>query len=614
MKISACLIVKNEAANIARCLQSIYRSVDEIILVDTGSKDATISIAKQYGAKVFSYIWKNDFASAKNYAIAKAKGNWIIFLDADEYFSEKTIPNIRQVILQHGTVCDAFSIRMVNIDVDKQNKILEYFYPIRIFRANTVIRYMGKVHEHLVKTDRTSLKVSKVSPNLLELIHTGYSSSVIEKKCRRNLPILLKELEVEPEDVSVLAYLMDCYFNLKDYQRAVDYAEKIFSFDTSSLEYCSRIYRRLIKALQCLNAPVEEMKKVILAAIERFSVMPDFYGEYALLLVELGKFEEGLAYFAKADQLEAAYTEDEPSFYSYLRQPKENLQAMLYLEKNDVAQALAAYCKLLQENKYNENAFKQVILILKNENPVDIIGFLNKIYQKENAVELNFLIGNLTKYRKDNVLAYYLNLYYELKNDSLEKAVAFCCVKKYEEALRILERLLNQSENIEIEEKIQMYQLLVVCLMQGNRDMLSEIIKKIPMDLQRIVMRFFDLESTMQLDQRETYLHLIGEVYAIEENLLIKYVRIATDFSTDFLLEIVQELLQYNAYQAALAVAEIAAGRKDKYLDKAIEKIAYIAYRSQDYGKAKKYYELIIPNKIEDNASMQYYEWSCQRI
>ena len=86
MKISACVITKNEEKNIARCINSYKDIVDEIILVDTGSTDNTVEIAKSLGAKIYYYEWQNDFSAAKNYALSMAKGDWIIFLDADEFF------------------------------------------------------------------------------------------------------------------------------------------------------------------------------------------------------------------------------------------------------------------------------------------------------------------------------------------------------------------------------------------------------------------------------------------------------------------------------------------------------------------------------------------------
>ena len=87
IRLSQCMIVKNEEKNIRRALSWGKEIMWEQIVVDTGSTDQTVSIAMEMGAKVFHFQWIDDFASAKNYAIEKAQGDWIVFLDADEYLS-----------------------------------------------------------------------------------------------------------------------------------------------------------------------------------------------------------------------------------------------------------------------------------------------------------------------------------------------------------------------------------------------------------------------------------------------------------------------------------------------------------------------------------------------
>src|SRR5699024_4697847 len=86
-RLSQCMIVKNEEENIRRALSWGKGRVCEQIVVDTGSTDRTVEIAKEMGAKVYHFKWREDFSAAKNYAIEQASGDWIAFLDADEYFS-----------------------------------------------------------------------------------------------------------------------------------------------------------------------------------------------------------------------------------------------------------------------------------------------------------------------------------------------------------------------------------------------------------------------------------------------------------------------------------------------------------------------------------------------
>jgi glycosyltransferase involved in cell wall biosynthesis len=98
IKISACTIVKNEEKNIERWLAGVRSFADEIIIIDTGSTDNTVALAKAGRAVVKHFPWRNDFSAAKNFAIEQAHGDWIVMLDADEYFDENSQKKMRQIM------------------------------------------------------------------------------------------------------------------------------------------------------------------------------------------------------------------------------------------------------------------------------------------------------------------------------------------------------------------------------------------------------------------------------------------------------------------------------------------------------------------------------------
>ena len=84
MKLSLCMIVRDEEADLPTCLESVKGVVDEICIVDTGSNDRTVAIAEGYGARVEHFTWCDDFSAARNASLAMAQGDWILVLDADE--------------------------------------------------------------------------------------------------------------------------------------------------------------------------------------------------------------------------------------------------------------------------------------------------------------------------------------------------------------------------------------------------------------------------------------------------------------------------------------------------------------------------------------------------
>ena len=119
IRISACVIVKNEEKNIASWLAGIGEIADEKIVVDTGSTDRTKALAAQYGAAVYDYPWENDFSAPRNYAISRATGDWIIFLDADEAFVHpECVRQAIEILVASQPQADAVMLKLREVDLD----------------------------------------------------------------------------------------------------------------------------------------------------------------------------------------------------------------------------------------------------------------------------------------------------------------------------------------------------------------------------------------------------------------------------------------------------------------------------------------------------------------
>ena len=138
IRLSQCMIVKDEEQNIQRELSWGKGIVCEQIVVDTGSTDRTVEIAEELGAKVFHFTWNNDFSAAKNFAIEQAGGNWIAFLDADEYFSdedaEKILPLLQQIEKDFPLALRPHTIRSLLVNLDDAGKCMATGVQDRIFR------------------------------------------------------------------------------------------------------------------------------------------------------------------------------------------------------------------------------------------------------------------------------------------------------------------------------------------------------------------------------------------------------------------------------------------------------------------------------------------------
>jgi glycosyltransferase involved in cell wall biosynthesis len=251
IKISACYIVKNNAAELELSLQSLKNFVDEIIVVDTGSTDETVQVAEKFGAKIFYEAWQNDFSTPRNVALKNASGDWIIFLDSDEYFSAETAQNIRLAVERAQEFHkQGMLVFLVNIDVDDGNKILGTNFVLRIFKNLRDMHYVGKIHEELRIGKYSLSKITFAPPNILTLYHTGYSKNLNKGKAERNLKLLLEELKETSEPQRIYGYIAESYFGLDDLTNA----EKFARLDIEQKKvYAPRSYRIILEILA--NAP-----------------------------------------------------------------------------------------------------------------------------------------------------------------------------------------------------------------------------------------------------------------------------------------------------------------------------------------------------------------------
>ena len=313
LKISACYIVKNEAKNLAKSIKSLKNQVNEIVVVDTGSTDNTIVVARKLGARVYNFPWQDDFSKARNFALSKAKGDWLVLLDADEYFTAKTAGNIRQVIRQ-AQQADALLIQMVNYDVDKA-EIQDYFYQLRIVRNQQGLHYEGKIHEELKLSEGKSMKFLRVLPEMLEIYHTGYASSVSRQKLERNLKLLQQAVDNGQSEADLARYFCDCYLGLGDMEKCTYYGWVDVKKGRQSVNFGSRCHRVLMAYYGGRNDGESISKRRQLAEIstKQYPEVPDFWAEYSECLYQDGEYAQAIAAMEKALQLMQDYHGMEPS-------------------------------------------------------------------------------------------------------------------------------------------------------------------------------------------------------------------------------------------------------------------------------------------------------------
>lgn len=299
-RISACTIAKNEAKNIRHWVNSVRIFADEIFVVDTGSTDDTREIAREAGAVVYEFPWCNDFSAAKNFALDKAAGDWVVMLDADEYFDEPSQKKIRDVLKKyhHQKSIAGFITPFLNIDVSQGGKILSQAWQMRVFRREKELRFAGKVHEALQNYAADGKNREFILLKELQFIHTGYSSAIIKAKLQRNLQILLREIQEQGgEHPRQYGYLQDCYMGLKDYPKAIHYGLLALKHrrETGLMGQTNSIVCKLLNAVRISG--LADYGKELEKAVEAYPDLPEvyfFYGQYLLSNMEGIKAQKSL--------------------------------------------------------------------------------------------------------------------------------------------------------------------------------------------------------------------------------------------------------------------------------------------------------------------------------
>lgn len=196
--VSLCMIARNEERYLARALESARPLADELIVVDTGSTDRTVEIARSHGARVFHFEWIGDFAAARNASLRPAAGEWVVVLDADEYFAPGHAERLRRMLEEAPATVSAFQVYQTNLADEEGSRIIDKSTTIRAFRNRAHHRYQYPIHEQIVD----SLRDGTIEPSDIELMHSGFIQRVSDDrgKAERNRTMLERFLaDLPPE-------------------------------------------------------------------------------------------------------------------------------------------------------------------------------------------------------------------------------------------------------------------------------------------------------------------------------------------------------------------------------------------------------------------------------
>ncbi|MFL0251677.1 glycosyltransferase [Clostridium neuense] len=387
MKISLCMIVKNEEKYIKMCLENAMKLADEAVIVDTGSTDKTKEIIKDFdkNIKIIDYKWDDDFSKARNVSIENATGDWILMMDADE----KLLCNPDKVrkILEKPEF-EGYKVPLYNIT--NANMIIFSSVYTKLFKNNKEYRYSGRIHEQLNIPNLGDTK-AEMPKEISKIIHYGYLDSVVKErdKAGRNLRILKKQLKEMPNDPFVhynigVSYqvqgkneeALKHFFKCNELWRKKD----LYGVTLYEIDMTKRIAESLVK-LGKYDECIDMLKNIL---------NDDVYKGFVDL-----EYIEGMCYYFKKDYKKAVScfekcTEmgDTNKFISVLGMGSykaKEMMARCYVELKDELKAINAFMEsIFDPNNFMHEGLNDFRIYLKKNNRIEILNQLNKLVSNNN--------------------------------------------------------------------------------------------------------------------------------------------------------------------------------------------------------------------------------------
>lgn len=395
-QLSVCMIVKDEEALLSRCLESVKGIADEIIIVDTGSTDRTKQIAANYNAKIYDYPWSNDFAAARNESLRHATGKWILVLDADEYLGVDDHNKWNEFLKKEKPQANlAYTLPVINFTGDKEYQDEITTAPVtRLFPNFKGIHFERPIHEQLTRGEDEDLSHEKIS---LNIYHTGYQTQRVTEKSKheRNMFIfneMKKSNKLSDYDWFTLGnqyrYGKEDEEALRCYERALNGPNSKEAWYPYCLLGAIGLYYKRDGLEQSWNLTESKLSKY-----QEFS---EYHTIKGIHLEKMGFLKQAATSYLNAINIAEQRTQKNQD--AWLTDPKYSFETPaqqlvdIYYRLNDNQQAIYWLSKLLNKNTKNPKVLLRLVeWLCHNEEPLAVIGFLNKIYDVKEKAECNLL-------------------------------------------------------------------------------------------------------------------------------------------------------------------------------------------------------------------------------
>ncbi|HHY66373.1 MAG TPA: glycosyltransferase [Alicyclobacillus sp.] len=301
-QISLCMIVKNEAEYLDACLTSVQGAVDEIIVVDTGSDDGSVELAMRHGARVIREPWRHDFARARNAGLDRARGEWILVLDADERLEPGDAAELRSAAKEPGA--EAVLLQLCHEPGAGQEAVV--INPVvRLFRNRPEYRFEGRVHEQITPSICRTRPEGRFIVSEVRVRHLGYHPETVNSrnKVARNLRLLRLEIRDHPDQPFHWYNLGVEYVRSGRLPRALAcFRRARRGIEPERTPWAHLLYKTEARCLYAAGQPGDALA-LIQEGLRLFPKYTDLYCLAGLIALDLGRWGAGTEFLRKAVEL-----------------------------------------------------------------------------------------------------------------------------------------------------------------------------------------------------------------------------------------------------------------------------------------------------------------------
>jgi Tfp pilus assembly protein PilF len=340
LTLGLCMIVKDEEEMLGKCLEAVAPAVDEIVIVDTGSTDRTIEIARSHGAKVIEQAWTGSFSKARNTSFEHATTDWIVYLDADEVLVADDVHRLRS--LTGKTWREAFYLALTSFTGETGDAGAVTNSVLRVFRNRPSYRFEGRLHEQIAH-NLPFYAAGRLEQSSVRVDHYGYLGAVrdAKEKSRRNLE-LLKAQQAESAPSAFLHFNIGTeYAAIGDYTSALTELERSWTLVQAGGEegndYVPTLVQRLVTALRASGRPEDAISQAE-TGLKRFPGFTDLVFAQAQAALALGREDEAIAYWDRCIEMGDAPARYGAAVGAGTHRPRIAL-AELYMRRGNLEQA-----------------------------------------------------------------------------------------------------------------------------------------------------------------------------------------------------------------------------------------------------------------------------------